>query len=113
MRLVGLGPFLVRDAQRRELCGGNDLVAYSRAIGLAFQVWDDVLDIISDTETLGKPQGSDIEENKSTYPKLMGLDNAKKYASDLADKAVAALDDVPGNTDLLKQFARYIVERDH
>ncbi len=89
------------------------LVAYSRAIGLAFQVWDDVLDIISDTETLGKPQGSDIEENKSTYPKLMGLDNAKKYASDLADKAVAALDDVPGNTDLLKQFARYIVERDH
>ena len=89
------------------------LVSYSRAIGLAFQVWDDVLDIISDTETLGKPQGSDIEENKSTYPKLMGLDNAKKYASDLADKAVTALDDVPGNTDLLKQFARYIVERDH
>ncbi len=89
------------------------LVAYSRAIGLAFQVWDDVLDIISDTETLGKPQGSDIEEDKSTYPRLMGLDNAKKYASDLADKAVAALDDVPGDTDLLKQFARYIVERDH
>lgn len=89
------------------------LVAYSRAIGLAFQVWDDVLDIISDTETLGKPQGSDIEEDKSTYPRLMGLDNAKKYASDLADKAVAALDDVSGNTDLLKQFARYIVERDH
>ena len=91
----------------------NALVAYSRAIGLAFQVWDDVLDIISDTETLGKPQGSDIEENKSTYPKLMGLDNAKKYASDLADKAVTALDDVPGDKDLLKQFARYIVERDH
>ena len=91
----------------------NALVAYSRAIGLAFQVWDDVLDIISDTETLGKPQGSDIEEDKSTYPRLMGLDNAKKYASDLADKAVAALDDVSGNTDLLKQFARYIVERDH
>ena len=91
----------------------NALVEYSRATGLAFQVWDDVLDIISDTETLGKPQGSDIAENKSTYPRLMGLENAKKYASDLADRAVAALDTVPGDTGLLRLFSRYIVERDH
>ncbi len=96
-------PVSVRDA----------LMEYSRAIGLAFQVWDDVLDIISDTETLGKPQGSDIAENKSTYPRLMGLENAKKYASDLADRAVAVLEAVPGDTSLLKLFARYIVERDH
>ena len=56
---------------------------YAQAIGLAFQVQDDILDIISDTETLGKPQGSDVELNKSTYPALLGLDGAKQKAQSL------------------------------
>ncbi len=86
---------------------------YARCIGLAFQVWDDVLDIISDTETLGKPQGSDSEENKSTYPRLMGLEGAKKYASDLADEAISHLDAIEEKTDTLRDFARFIVERNH
>ena len=87
--------------------------AYSRAIGLAFQVWDDVLDIISNTDILGKPQGSDVESNKSTYPKLMGLDGAKEYAKSLALTAVNALKPLPYDTALLQDFAMFIVERDH
>lgn len=51
---------------------------YADAIGLAFQVQDDILDIISDTETLGKPQGSDQDLNKSTYPSLLGLEGAQE-----------------------------------
>lgn len=51
---------------------------YAEAVGLAFQVQDDILDIISDTETLGKPQGSDQELNKSTYPALLGLEGAQQ-----------------------------------
>lgn len=85
---------------------------YARAIGLAFQVWDDVLDIISDTETLGKPQGSDEDENKSTYPRLMGLENAQNYAKKLANDAIEAIKDLPNNQ-ILKDFATYIVNRDH
>lgn len=86
---------------------------YAKSVGLAFQVWDDVLDIISDTETLGKPQGSDIDEEKSTYPRLMGLENAQKYAKDLIEKAVSAISELPIDTELLEAFAHYIVERDH
>ena len=85
---------------------------YARAICLAFQVWDDVLDIISDTETLGKPQGSDEDENKSTYPRLMGLENAQNYAKKLANDAIEAIKDLPNNQ-ILKDFATYIVSRDH
>jgi len=89
------------------------LCEYADAIGLAFQVWDDVLDIISDTETLGKPQGSDTEANKTTYPALLGLEPAKLKAQNLVQQAVQALEQLPYNTALLKQLAFYIIERDH
>ncbi len=87
------------------------LEIYADAIGLAFQVQDDILDIISDTETLGKPQGSDQELNKSTYPLLLGLDGAKQKAQTLLQEALHALDAIPYNTQLLEEFARYVVER--
>ncbi|OLQ91776.1 geranyl transferase [Vibrio panuliri] len=84
---------------------------YADAIGLAFQVQDDILDIISDTETLGKPQGSDQELNKSTYPALLGLQGAIEKANNLLHEALQALDAIPYNTELLEEFARYVVER--
>lgn len=94
--------------------GTNEAYAsYARGIGLAFQVWDDVLDIISDTETLGKPQGSDEAEEKSTYPRLMGLEAAKKYALDLANKAKDSLKATAHDTQVLCDFADFIVSRDH
>src|SRR5690606_21406004 len=70
---------------------------YAAAVGLAFQVQDDILDIISDTETLGKPQGSDQELNKSTYPALLGLDGAIEKAHTLLQEALQALDAIPYN----------------
>ncbi|WP_394145336.1 (2E,6E)-farnesyl diphosphate synthase [Vibrio atypicus] len=84
---------------------------YADAIGLAFQVQDDILDIISDTETLGKPQGSDQEANKSTYPALLGLEGAINKAHTLLTEALHALDAIPYNTELLEEFARYVIER--
>lgn len=86
---------------------------YADAVGLAFQVQDDILDIISDTETLGKPQGSDQELCKSTYPALLGLDGAIEKAQSLLKEALQALEAIPYNTELLEQFARYIIERKH
>ena len=87
------------------------LRVFAKNIGLAFQVHDDILDIISDTETLGKPQGSDEAANKSTYPALMGLEQAQKKASILIDQATTALDTLPVDSQQLKDFAQYIILR--
>jgi len=89
----------------------DSLVQFARALGLAFQVQDDILDIESDTATLGKPQGSDTKANKSTYPALLGLDNAKAKAQQLYQDALNALASLPYNTDELRAFAQYVIER--
>ena len=87
------------------------LYTYADAVGLAFQVQDDILDIISDTETLGKPQGSDQQLNKSTYPALLGLEGAMNKAQALLEEALQALEAIPYNTEHLEEFARYVIER--
>ena len=84
---------------------------YAKCIGLAFQIKDDILDIESDTETLGKPQGSDIAMNKPTYPNLLGMDGAKKAADDLYNEALACLDVFDEQADMLRAIADYIVKR--
>lgn len=89
----------------------QSLSRWSNSIGLAFQVQDDILDIISDTETLGKPQGSDVELNKSTYPALLGLDGAKQKAQSLYQEALAALTEIPHDTRTLELLTQYIIER--
>lgn len=90
----------------------DQLQKFAAAIGLAFQVQDDILDIISDTETLGKPQGSDVEQHKSTYPALLGLPQAIAKAELLCQQALHALSQLPYNTQLLESFAQYIIKRD-
>lgn len=87
------------------------LQSYARAIGLAFQVQDDILDVESDTQTLGKRQGADIARDKPTYPALLGLDAAKDYALELRDQALAALRPFDTAAEPLRDLARYIVER--
>lgn len=86
---------------------------YGDAIGLAFQVKDDILDIEGDTETLGKPQGSDLAHNKPTYPALLGLDGAKRKLDDLHGEAVAALQAFGDAARPLRELADFIVQRDH
>ncbi len=87
------------------------LNTYSHCLGLAFQIRDDILDIESDTKTLGKPQGSDQEKNKLTFPALLGLDGAKQRAEELVSRALASLDRLPLNSDKLANFANYIITR--
>ncbi|MCY0967203.1 (2E,6E)-farnesyl diphosphate synthase [Parathalassolituus penaei] len=89
------------------------LVRYADAIGLAFQVQDDILDIESSTEVLGKTQGADIALNKPTYPALLGLEGARQKAAELCAQAQAALEEVPGDTSALAWLADYIITRDH
>ncbi len=86
---------------------------YANCVGLAFQIQDDILDVIADTETLGKPQGSDEQQNKPTYPSLLGLDGARERAQDLHRQAIAALDIFDDAADTLRQLSAYIVERGH
>jgi geranylgeranyl diphosphate synthase type II len=87
------------------------LSQYARAIGLAFQVQDDILDVESDTATLGKHQGADIARDKPTYPALLGMDAAKAYALELRDQALHALRPFDFAAEPLRELARYIVER--
>lgn len=88
------------------------LTTFAKTIGLAFQVQDDILDVVGDTQTLGKPQGSDIAQNKSTYPALLGLAQAIKKTESLQQEALHALSQLPYNTELLESFTRYIINRD-
>lgn len=88
------------------------LKAYADAIGLAFQVQDDILDVTSDTATLGKQQGADMALNKPTYVSLLGLEGAQLKAQELHQQALAALNDFDEQADLLRQLSAYIVERE-
>lgn len=87
------------------------LESYANAIGLAFQVQDDVLDVIADTETLGKQQGADIARNKPTYPALMGLEAAQQKAQALIAQALSALDRLDAPCFALRALAQFVVQR--
>ncbi len=84
---------------------------YADAIGLAFQVRDDILDIQSDTETLGKQQGSDIAADKPTYPSIMGMDKAKGKLFSLHQSAIGSVESFGGEAELLRVIAAFIVKR--
>lgn len=91
----------------------QNLGQFAEKIGLAFQVKDDILDIEGEAELVGKPIGSDVEANKSTFPALMGIETAREYAENLINEALLTLDGIPYNTDPLKEVATYIIERRH
>ena len=89
------------------------LEAYGRDIGLAFQIQDDILDEVGDTQTLGKPQGSDREKNKSTFVSLCGLEESRQRAQDLLQHAIDSLDVFGEQAESLRQLARYMVQREY
>ena len=89
----------------------QQLERYSQAIGLAFQVQDDILDIEGDSAEIGKPVGSDLSLDKSTYPKLLGLEGAKQKAQELYQPALHELDNLPFDTTALRALAEFIVNR--
>ena len=90
------------------------LQRYGQALGLAFQVIDDVLDVTADSATLGKTAGKDAAAEKPTFVSLMGLDPARQYAYDLLAQAHAALDTAElSTTDTLRHLADWVVDRTH
>lgn len=105
---VKMGALCSQDATTDQL---EKLDHYAKCIGLAFQVWDDVLDVEGDTEVIGKPQGSDIERGKPTYPNLLGLQGAKQAAMDLHDQALDSLQGFDEKANTLRWIADYIVNR--
>lgn len=84
---------------------------YAHDIGIAFQIVDDILDVTSDEETLGKPIGSDEENQKSTYVSLLGIEKSRKTAEELTLNAQKALDAFDGDVSSLKDFAEKLKNR--
>lgn len=92
----------------------TNLKQYARSIGLAFQVQDDILDIVSNTEVLGKTQGADEARNKPTYPALLGIDGAIEKAQELHHSALQALNNLPDfDTRRLAQISEFIINRNN
>ena len=89
----------------------QQLARYGAAIGLAFQVQDGILDIEGESSVLGKTVGADLASDKSTYPKLLGLDGAKQKAQDLYQIALSELDRIPFNSIALRALAKFIIYR--
>ena len=85
--------------------------SYGRSIGLAFQIVDDILDIVSTTEELGKDAGSDIEKGKATYPSIVGLEKSRERARELYEESIKALDGLTCDTSILRSIAAYIITR--
>ena len=110
---------LIRAALRLGALASNNatteslaaLDQYGIAIGLAFQIQDDILDIEGSTEQLGKPQGSDLERDKPTYPALMGLEASKAWLEELVEQANEALASFGEQATSLREIAQFIISR--
>ena len=87
------------------------LSVYAHAVGLAFQITDDLLDLESTPEALGKTPGKDAAKGKATFVSLLGLERARDQASRLADQAALSLESFGPRADLLRQAARFVVDR--
>jgi geranylgeranyl diphosphate synthase type II len=85
--------------------------SYGRSIGLAFQIVDDILDIVSTTEELGKDAGSDVEKGKATYPSIVGLEKSRERAKELYEESIKVLDGLKCDTSILRSIAAYIITR--
>ncbi len=111
------GALIKASVKSGALLGGADerqlaaLVRYGEAIGLAFQIADDILDIEGTTEELGKDAGSDQARGKATYPAVVGIAEARRRAAELLDMAIESLAGFDHRADPLREIARYVVAR--
>lgn len=91
----------------------DSLDRFAHAVGLAFQVQDDVLDVTGDAALTGKATGGDASREKATFPALLGLEGARSYARELRDEALAALEGYGQAASRLREVAEFVVSRDH
>ncbi len=87
------------------------LTRYGELVGLAFQIADDILDLTGTEEEIGKDVGSDLKKGKKTYPSFYGIEDSRRRAREVADKALLALRDLDRKADPLRDLAKYIVAR--
>ena len=107
---VLMGALATGQASREQLAALKD---FARAIGLAFQIQDDILDVESSTEQLGKQQGSDVTNLKSTYTSILGLEQARSEAATLYNQSMQSLESFGEKADSLRAIAAFIVKRNH
>jgi len=105
---VLLGGMCKQDINQQKL---NLLSEYALCIGLSFQIQDDILDVVNDTETLGKPQGSDEAQEKPTFPAIIGLEESRRRAIEQHELALKILEPLDKKADSLRALSAYIVER--
>ncbi|OGI10237.1 MAG: hypothetical protein A3I68_07940 [Candidatus Melainabacteria bacterium RIFCSPLOWO2_02_FULL_35_15] len=85
--------------------------SFGLKVGIAFQIIDDILDITSDTKTLGKTSGKDKEQKKGTYPMILGIEQSKKISGDLIAEAKLELKKIPFKTQILSELSEYVINR--
>jgi geranylgeranyl diphosphate synthase type II len=111
------GGLILTSVQVGALLGGGDaeqlaaLTRFGGAAGLAFQIADDILDVVGEQSELGKDVGSDQERGKATYPALLGVSEARERANELCNIAFEALAPLGENAEILQGLARYIIDR--
>ena len=101
---------IIGDATQEEL---EKITKYAKNIGLSFQIVDDILDVVGDESKLGKKVGSDIENNKSTYPSLLGLEKSKHIAHELIQEAKENINSINKDINFLNDLADYIIDREY
>lgn len=100
---------ILSDASEEQLAA---LTQYAESFGLAFQITDDLLDITGDEQKIGKPVGSDIRNQKATYPSIYGLERSRQMAEENIRSAVTSLIKLPGRTQPLKLLVEYLLKRE-
>lgn len=108
LRVATEGGAVAAGAGEKEV---DALRRYGEALGLAFQIADDILDVVGDTEEMGKRQGGDEARGKPTYPALVGLERARELAHEAKRAAIAAIEGMGEGAAPLRALARYVVER--
>lgn len=109
IQFSNVAPALLASALSEQ---NNALSNYGKLVGLAFQVFDDVLDVTGSTELTGKPSQADAARSKPAFPAIIGVEKSIERAYELRDQALNELEYLPGKTDTLEWLAAYTVDRD-
>jgi len=110
IQISTVAPALLASATRQQ----NDALArYGKLTGLAFQVFDDLLDVTGTSEKTGKPSQADAARSKPAFPAIIGVEKSIQRAHELRDQSLTELKHLPGKTDTLRWLAAYAVDRDH